>query len=144
MLQPCLRKAQALKPASPSFDFNNMFKCFVGRGPEPSAPCRAVHSLCCPKSCSEAAAVVSWEYFLWTPEQDDREIKDKSESLSRVLHKALCTSGEEFGELSYCCLNTYSEQNSFLHAPGLHECHAGACKRGMCMAEKRSLNKSDP
>lgn len=59
MLQPCSRKAQALvtlRPVSPSFDFNNMLKCFVGRGPEPSAPLRAVHSLCSPKPRSKAAA----------------------------------------------------------------------------------------
>lgn len=62
MLQPRSRKAKApvTLPVSPPFDFNNMLKCFVGRGPEPSAPHRALHSLCCPKSCSEAAAEQSY------------------------------------------------------------------------------------
>lgn len=68
----------------------------------------------------------------------------KGESLLQVLQKALCMLGEKFRELRDCCLNTSSEQNSFLHAPGLHECHACVCKGGMCVAENRRLNKSDP
>lgn len=68
----------------------------------------------------------------------------KGESLLQVLHKALCMLGEKSVELSDCCLNTNSDQNSFLHAPGLHECHACVCKGGMCMAENKHVNKSDP
>lgn len=149
MLQPCLRKTQALatlKPVRPSFDSNNMLKGFAGRGPEPSAPCRALHSLLLPKVMKQSSgrAVVSWECLLWIPEQDDQVIKDKSRSLFQVLHKALHKLGEEFGQLSYCYLNTYTEQNSFPHAPGLHERHVCACKEGMCVTQKRILSKNDP
>lgn len=59
MLQPRSRKAKALamlKPVSPSFDFNNMLKYFFSRGQGPSVASRALHSLCCLKPCSEAAA----------------------------------------------------------------------------------------
>jgi len=132
-IQRCSRKAQALvrlKPVNPPFYFKNMLKSFVGREPEPSAPCRALQSLCCPKSCSKAAAERSYRGNISSGflTRMTEKLKIKVRVCPRFYTKPCVHQGEEFGELSYCCLNTYSEQNSFPHAPGLQECHTCACK----------------
>lgn len=108
VLQSSSRKAQAvvaLKPVIPSSDLLSMLTCCLEG---------LLAGLC--TACTAQSHMVRQQQSCCVmgilPLSRTAE-KLKGESLLHVLHKALGMLGEEFGELSDCCLNTYSEQNSF-------------------------------